>query len=259
MLDSAAIVGRERIFVIVDMHWKIGCSGYHYPEWKRFFYPEEIPQRKWFEYYCTHFNTLELNATYYKFPRHGSMRRWYERSPSGFMFAVKAPRHITHFKKFRDAQQMLNDFNGTAREALAEKLGCVLFQFPPNFVYEEERLFRITEMLDTSVKNVLEFRHDSWWNESVYETLRRENVIFCGMSHPQLPDDVIITSDTLYYRFHGVPHLYNSQYELPKLEQVAQAMSGAGNRQAYVYFNNTADGHAITNAKQLQGICELVH
>jgi uncharacterized protein YecE (DUF72 family) len=241
------------------MQWKIGCSGYHYPDWKRLFYPEDLPQRKWFEYYCTHFNTLELNATYYKFPRLEPMRRWHERSPAGFTFAVKAPRHITHFKKFRDAQQMLTDFNGTAREALAEKLGCVLFQFPSNFVYDEERLLRITEVLDASVKNVFEFRHESWWNEAVYAALRRSNVVFCGMSHPLLPDDVIVTADTLYYRFHGVPHLYTSQYESPRLEQVAQAMSSAGNGKALIYFNNTADGHAIANAKQLQGICEPVH
>jgi len=241
------------------MRWKIGCSGYHYPDWRGLFYPEDVPQRKWFEYYCTHFNTLELNATYYKFPRKEVMRRWYERSPADFTFAVKAPRHITHFKKFRDAQQMSSDFNGTAREALGEKLGCVLFQFPSNFVYEEERLLRITEMLDASVPNVLEFRHESWWNDEVYRTLRKANVTFCSMSHPSLPDDVIVTTDKLYYRFHGVPHVYNSLYNMSKLEQLAQAMNVAASTESYIYFNNTAEGHALTNARQLQGICELVH
>jgi len=243
-----------------DMEWKIGCSGYHYPEWRRIFYPEDVPQRKWFEFYCRHFNTLELNVTYYKFPRIEFLRNWFTRSPEGFSFTIKAPRNITHFKKFRDAQRMLNDFNEMAKEGLAEKLGCVLFQFPPNFQYEPERLSRILDMLDGSVRNVLEFRHISWWNQDAYDAFAKAKISFCGMSHPSLPDQVIRTTDTLYYRFHGVPHLYHSQYEVRQLEAIANEMlSQRGARQSYVYFNNTAEGHAITNAKQLQDICELVH
>lgn len=241
------------------MEWKIGCSGYHYPEWKRNFYPQGIAQRKWFEYYCSHFKTLELNMTYYKFPRLEFLKGWHERAPDGFTFTVKAPRHITHFKKFRDARQMLDDFNGTTREGLAEKLGCVLFQFPPNFAYDTERLARITELLGASMRNVLEFRHQSWWNMEVYQALAKANITFCGISHPALPDDVIATTDVLYYRFHGVPHLYKSRYENQKLEQAVQQMLNSGSGSAFVYFNNTADAHAITNAKQLQDICELVH
>lgn len=241
------------------MEWKIGCSGYHYPEWKGEFYPETLSQRKWFEYYSTHFNTLELNVTYYKFPRTEALRRWYDRSPAGFSFTVKAPRHITHFKKFNDAHRMVGEFNRAVSEGLADKLGCVLFQFPSNFQYDPERLGRITGMIDRSVKTVLEFRHSSWWHPSVYETLREANIIFSGMSHPSLPDEVVSTLDTLYYRFHGVPHLYNSAYETQKLEQIAQKIISSGVRQAYLYFNNTAAGHAITNAKQLQDICEFVH
>ena len=241
------------------MEWKIGCSGYHYPEWKGTFYPTGVAQRKWFEYYSTHFNTLELNVTYYKFPRVEAIHRWYERSPAGFSFAVKAPRHITHHKKFVEAQRMINDFNTAIKEGLKDKLGCVLFQFPSNFRFEPDRLLRITDMLDPSVKNVLEFRHVSWWTPGVYEALTKANVAFCGMSHPSLPDQVLTTTNTLYYRFHGVPHLYNSLYEIQKLEQVVQQIVNSSATQAYIYFNNTAAGHAITNAKQLHEICELVH
>jgi uncharacterized protein YecE (DUF72 family) len=242
------------------MEWKIGCSGYHYPEWKGIFYPQDVHQRKWFEYYCQNFNTLELNQTYYKFPRVDVLKKWYARSPGGFSFTVKAPRHITHFKKFRDAQRMLHEFNDTVKDGLSEKLGCVLFQFPSAFQYEPGRLSRIIDMLDKSVRNVLEFRHDSWWNQAVYEALRNSKITFSGMSHPNLPDTVVATAETLYYRFHGVPHLYNSGYEAQKLEQaVQQILSQPGGRQAFVYFNNTAEGHAVINARQLQDICELVH
>ena len=242
------------------MEWKIGCSGYHYPEWKGLFYPRDIPQRKWFEFYCENFNTLELNVTYYKFPSVEILKNWYSRSPAGFSFTVKAPRYITHFKKFAEAQRMLQDFNNATREGLSEKLGCVLFQFPSTFQYEPDRLSRIIGMLDGSVRNVVEFRHESWWNAGVFKALGKANITFCGMSHPTLPDTVIANTDTLYYRFHGVPHLYSSEYEVQKLEQTVQQMlKQRGGRRAFVFFNNTAEGHAVLNARQLQDICELVH
>lgn len=242
------------------MEWKIGCSGYHYPEWKRLFYPEGIPQNKWFEYYCEHFNTLELNVTYYRFPRPEVLRKWYARSPAGFTFTVKAPRFITHFRKFRDAQRMLGDFGAVTKAGLSEKLGSVLFQFPANFQYTTERLMRILEMLDISVQNVLEFRHPSWWDPEVYAALREANVSFCGMSHPDLPDTVVCTSPVLYYRFHGVPHLYNSEYTTQRLEQIVrEIVKHRQAREVFAYFNNTAEAHAVNNARQLQEICELVH
>lgn len=242
------------------MEWRIGCSGYHYPEWKRIFYPDDIPQRKWFEYYCEHFNTLELNATYYKFPRPEVLRKWHSRAPKDFLFTVKAPRHITHFKKFNKAQRMLEDFIGAAREGLGEKLGCILFQFPANFHFDTERLGRITGLLDRSIKNVVEFRHESWWNPEVYEALTQAGIIFSGMSHPNLPEEVVRTTDTLYYRFHGVPHLYISSYEAEKLEKaVHEMLSHRPIGEAFIYFNNTAEGHAVSNARELQGICEPVH
>src|SRR5690606_7984651 len=152
-----------------------------------------------------------------------------------------------------------SDFYRVATDGLGRKLGCVLFQFPADYTFREDRLLRITGLLDSSVTNVLEFRHASWWNDTVFETLKRANVSFCGMSHPSLPDEVMATTDTIYYRFHGVPHLYQSRYETAKLEQVVQDIQRQGGRRAFVFFNNTAEGHAITNAKQLQEICEFVH
>jgi uncharacterized protein YecE (DUF72 family) len=241
------------------MEWKIGCSGYHYPDWKRVFYPDELPQKKWFEYYCTYFNTLELNGTYYKVPRLEFFKKCYSASPQGFTFTVKAPRNITDSNKFTAAQKSLQDFNAFVTEGLGEKLGCVLFQFPANFQYELGRLERLTAMLDSSIKSVLEFRHASWWQPQVYDALAKSNISFCGMSHPTLPESVIRTTERIYYRFQGVPHLYNSKYESAKLEQFAQELLRIPDaRQAHIYFNNTADGHAVTNARQLQDICELV-
>lgn len=234
------------------MEWRIGCSGYYYPEWKGVFYPDDLSQKKWLDFYCSRFNTLELNVTYYRFPRLDTLRTWKAQSPADFRFTLKAPRYITHFRKFTQAQKMLADFYQVAVDGLGEKLGCVLFQFPASFQYEADRLARITEMLDPSVQNVLEYRHVSWWRPEVMDLLAQLGVAFCGMSHPELPDRVIATTDIVYYRFHGVPFLYNSRYDTGKLEDIVREIEKAGGQKAFIYFNNTAQGHAVVNARELQ-------
>lgn len=242
------------------MNWKIGCSGYHYSEWRGLFYPQDIPKTRWFEFYCEHFSTIELNTTFYRFPRVEFLKTWYHRSPENFSFSVKAPRLITHFKRLKDAQKYLADFYKALRDGLQNKLGCVLFQFPANFRFEEEYLERIVNLLDPDFNNVVEFRHPSWWSEGPLKALSDHQIIFAGMSHPELPDRIAKSSDTIYYRFHGVPHLYISRYEQQELERIALAIQEQDNiKQAYIYFNNTAEGAAIVNSKQFREICELVH
>ena len=110
--------------------WHIGCSGFYYPDWKLKFYPEGLPQSKWFEYYSSKFNTLELNNTFYRFPQIAALQTWYRRSPASFLFSVKAPRLITHYNKFENSQPLLTDFYTAISAGLKEKLGCVLFQLP---------------------------------------------------------------------------------------------------------------------------------
>jgi uncharacterized protein YecE (DUF72 family) len=239
--------------------FRIGCSGYQYNAWKHFFYPDELPKANWFEFYCQHFNTIELNMTYYKFPRAPLLRKWYDRSPADFTFSVKAPRVITHFKKLNDAKNYLKDFYNAVSAGLQEKTGCVLFQFPSHFQYSENDLERIAELLDPSFRNVVEFRNASWWNTTVYNSLAGREIIFSGMSHPELPDAVVVSNKTLYFRFHGVPHLYSSRYQLADLEAVASQVIESNAKHAYIIFNNAAEGAAITNAKQFQEIIELVH
>src|SRR5437868_13191221 len=110
------------------MQWHIGCSGYHYSSWKEVFYPKDLPQKKWFDFYASRFDTLELNVTFYRFPQLRFLQNWYSISPDGFSFAVKAPRLITHFKQFNECERLLDDFYTTTKEGLAEKLGPLLFQ-----------------------------------------------------------------------------------------------------------------------------------
>lgn len=235
------------------IQWRIGCSGFHYREWKDLFYPPETPQRKWFDYYCTRFNTLELNYTFYRFPQIAPLEGWYYKSPPNFKFSIKAPRLITHFKQFKDVRPLLDDFYNVAKEGLKDKLGPVLFQFHPKTVYTPELLEEILAQLDPEVSNVLEFRDASWWREDVYQALAAQKIVFCGISHPHLPNTPVVNRPLAYYRFHGVPILYKSEYSTQFLDEVSDSINADEQvREAYLYLNNTAKGHAIKNALYLQ-------
>lgn len=234
------------------MKWYIGCSGFHYSDWKIKFYPEGLPQRKWFDYYCEHFDTLELNVTFYRFPQLSFLQNWYQKSPPGFRFSVKAPRAITHYKKFNDVTGMITSFYDTINNGLQEKLGPVLFQMPPNFQYSNEKLERIIKNLNPSFNNVLELRHVSWWQDEIYKKLAANNITFCGMSHPTLPDAVIQNTPSVYYRFHGVPDLYRSSYSIEFLQGVVNAIKqNPAATQGWFYFNNDYDAIGVTNAKDM--------
>jgi len=237
------------------MDWHIGCSGFHYNHWKLWFYPEVLPQRKWFDYYCEHFSTLELNVTFYRFPQLSFLQGWYDKSPADFRFAVKAPRAITHYKKFNDTTTLIGSFYETINIGLKEKLGPVLFQMPPTYNYTEERLDRIINSLDNSFINVLEPRHISWWNNDVITELGKHNISFCGMSHPLLPDEVVQNTPEVYYRFHGVPLLYTSPYSNDFLQQVVDRVKANPTVKAgWFYFNNDSQVAAIDNAKTMIGL-----
>lgn len=239
------------------IEWHIGCSGFSYKDLKEIFYPKGLPQSKWFEYYCTFFNTVELNTTFYRFPQISTLQSWYQRSPKDFAFSVKGPRVITHYKKMEDCEQLLFDFYNIIAEGLKEKAACILFQFPPSFEYTLERLEKMIEILNPHFSNVVEFRHVSWWNEDVYKKLGKNKITFSGISHPRLPDDFIENAFLFYYRMHGVPRLYQSAYAASFLKEIVEAIkSSAKIKKAFIYFNNTMGGTAIKNAKE---VIELLH
>ena len=233
--------------------WQIGCSGFHYKHWKELFYPAGLAQSKWFDYYNDHFKTLELNVTFYRFPKLSFLDTWYKNSPENFMFSVKAPRAITHYRQFINTDQFIADFYGTIQEGLKEKLGCVLFQMPGRMVYKPEKLERIVNSLDPAFTNVLEFRNESWWRPEVYDKLALHNITFCGMSHPDLPDEMVQNTKTVYFRFHGVPHLYRSKYNIAVLKKMSDEIeSNPAVKEAFIYFNNDIDGSAVANAKEME-------
>jgi len=232
----------------------IGCSGFHYKEWKEFFYPEKLPQSKWFEFYCEHFNTLELNSTFYKFPTEKSLANWHDTSPDDFKFSVKAPRLITHYKKFSECESLLHDFYSGVRAGLKKKLGYILFQLSPQIPYSSEFLQQIIKSIDPTFQNAFEFRNASWWNDDVFEKFKKNNLVFCGVSFPKLRDEVIKTGKNLYYRFHGVPVLYKSVYDGKFIENIYQQIHNLSPNEAWIYFNNTWGNAAIINSRYLQQI-----
>ncbi len=236
------------------MKWNIGCSGFYYKEWKEIFYPNGLAQKDWFKYYCRHFNTIEINSTFYKMPTQKSFEKWYTESPEDFLFTIKAPRLITHYKQLKDCEILLSDFYTAVLNGLKNKLACVLFQFPPKFDFTEERLSALLALLNQRLVNVVEFRHSSWWNEKVYHRLTEKGIVFSGQSYPSnLPDAVIHNSNIVYYRFHGKPILYKSTYPIETiLETVRQIPLTSG--QVFIYFNNTWGIGALTNARELQRV-----
>lgn len=236
-----------------ELQWYIGCSGFYYKEWKEVFYPKGLPQQQWFSFYCQHFNTLELNVTFYRFPELKLLQNWYQKAPSQFIFSAKVPQLITHQKKFEGTADILKEYYDVLSNGLAEKLGGVLFQLPPQLIYSEEKLNTIIAQLDTSFTNVIEFRHISWWRKEVMDILSHHHITFCGVSYPGLMDDVVMNTPVCYYRFHGVPKVYYSSYDEAFLQKVVTAIKGNSRTQkAYLYFNNTAAAAALANAQCVQ-------
>jgi len=239
------------------MNVHIGCSGYNYREWKGMFYPENIPQSKWLEYYTEHYNTVEINASFYRFPSGKSLKIWYDKTPTNFRFSLKANNQITHFKKFNGTQELINEFYDVADKSLKDKLECILFQLPPSVKYSRETLDRIVEQLNPAFNNVLEFRDAGWWNEDVYKILKSNKIIFCISSYPGLPDDFVKTTDTVYVRLHGKTELYKSNYSNHELQQLRDSIDRSKAKHAFIYFDNTWGGNAIANAQTMQQLMNV--
>ncbi|MDR7210833.1 DUF72 domain-containing protein [Flavobacterium piscis] len=229
----------------------IGCSSYNNRYWKGIFYPENLPSSKWFDYYCQHFDTYEFNGSFYKFPTVKTFDNWYKKAPDDFIFSVKVPKEITHIKKFTDCSSLISDFYTICETGLKEKLGCILFQLPPSYDYSKERLNLIIMSLDPKFKNVIEFRHESWWNEEVWEAFLVNNITFCSVSYPKLPETIFTEFPLLYIRLHGNLKLFYSGYSPTELSHIKNKIK---EKNAFVYFNNTAGTEGILNALEFKKI-----
>lgn len=230
----------------------IGCSGWSYKGWKGFFYPDDLPVKEYFSYYTRFFKTVELNTTFYRFPTQKTVQAWYALAPKEFKYSLKSSRFITHIKRFKNVQEPLKRVYGLS-DILAEKMGCFLFQFPASFHFTPENLERLIGQLDSVYKNVIEFRHPSWWDSYVFEAFESKNIRFCTVSGFDLPNNLVVINKQAYIRFHGDP-AYSSLYSEKILSEWGQILKAASLEEAWIYFNNDRHAYAVQNALYLKGL-----
>jgi uncharacterized protein YecE (DUF72 family) len=233
------------------MIYHLGTSGWSYSDWRGRFYPEEVGQKEWLPYYAQHFNTVEINMTFYRFPKPETLRGWLDKTPPGFSFTLKANRQITHLKKIKGVKSQVRYFYILA-DSLRERLGCILFQLPPSLTFDLELLKDFLLTLSPQYKNVIEFRHESWYRDEVYELLRTHNITICVVSAPELPDYIVETSEISYYRFHGRIGWYKYNYSDEELKDWAEEIKKTRAKECYIYFNNDYQAYAVWNCKRLE-------
>lgn len=235
----------------------VGTSGWHYKHWLGDFYPERYPTAKMLSYYARGFETVEINNSFYRLPEESTFRQWKEQVPPGFIFAVKASRFITHIKRLRQPKDSI-DLLLKRAAPLGEAMGPILFQLPPNWKVDLERLREFLDVLPKPLHVTLEFRDPSWNNDQVYELLRLHNVAHCLHDWREMPWPRELTADFTYIRFHGSGERYGGNYPEKVLRHWAEKINGWGDRlkQVYVYFNNDTGGHAIPNACALRQMLE---
>jgi uncharacterized protein YecE (DUF72 family) len=213
-----------------------------------------MPTKEWFSFYAEHFSTVELNAPFYSWPTLAGVEAWRRQAGDRDMiYTVKVSELITHIKKFEGTETLVQDFSFIA-DLLGPRMGCFLFQLPPSVHYTPELLQTILRQLDPTRRNVVEFRHESWWNEEVFAAFRDTGAIFCSCSGPRLPDQLIKTAGDVYIRFHGVERWYRHDYTHEELLVWAHRIRDAGTKRVWIYFNNDFDGYAVKNAAMLNEI-----
>jgi uncharacterized protein YecE (DUF72 family) len=237
-------MGREKVH--------IGTSGWHYEHWKGPFYDEDLAEEHFLEFYAGRFHTVEVNNTFYQLPARETLIGWRDSVPDSFVFAVKASRYITHMKKLTDPTEPVTGFLDRIK-VLEGKLGPVLFQLPPHWNCDLERLERFLDILPRSYRYVFEFRDPSWFNSQVYEMLAEHGAAFCIYYLGGDPSPKQVTADLVYVRLHGPDGPYKGSYTTEMLAGWAGAFStwsGQG-KDIYCYFNNDPGGNAPRDASRL--------
>lgn len=231
----------------------LGTSGWSYAGWKGIFYPPGLPPRDWLGFYARHFATVEINMTFYRLPKPETLKGWVDKTPPGFCFTLKANRLITHLKRLRGVSGDVRDFYALA-ETLGRKLGCVLFQLPPSIPQDLELLAGFLGTLSPGYRNVIEFRHASWYDPRVFELMRRHGTGFCTVPSGSVPDATVETSAVAYFRFHGPTGRYDSSYSDQELAGWAAVIKRAAAAERFVYFNNDVQGFAVRNGLKMRDL-----
>jgi uncharacterized protein YecE (DUF72 family) len=232
---------------------RVGCSGWSYAHWRGVVYPEGLPQRRWLEHYVTLFDTVEINATFYRLPRRATVASWAEETPSEFLFAVKASRYLTHVRRLRDPGAGIERFYACMEPLSAsKKLGPVLWQLPETFHRDDDRLANALDELPPG-RHCFEFRHASWFTPDVYALLREHGAALVIGDHPARPFQAHeLTADWAYVRFHHGRRGRRGNYSERELDAWARRLrSWRREADVYAYFNNDWEGFAVRNGRRL--------
>jgi uncharacterized protein YecE (DUF72 family) len=239
---------------------RIGCSGWAYPHWRERFYPKGLPQRRWLAHYAEHFDTVEINNTFYRLPSASAVEGWVEQSPPGFVFAVKASRYLTHIKRLKTLDPYLERFFEPLEPLVrGEKLGPLLWQFPQNFHRDDGRLEHALRALPPG-RHAFEFRHDSWFTEDVYGLLSEHGaaLVIGDESSRWVSSPRVRTADWTYVRLHHGTRGRHGNYSKSEIQTWARRISQwRRDTEVYVYLNNDWEGYALRNAELLKDLLGL--
>ncbi|MHB0877111.1 MAG: DUF72 domain-containing protein [Anaerolineae bacterium] len=233
----------------------VGTSGWHYGHWSGPFYPADMPAERFLGFYAERFGTVEINNSFYHLPQAETFVHWRDSVPPGFVFAVKASRYITHMKKLKDPETPLANVLGRAA-LLGDRLGPVLFQLPPHWRLNLERLRAFLQALPEGGRYVFEFREGSWFDSGVYEALAQRGAALCIYNAGGRWTPFEVTAAFVYVRMHGPGH--EGHYTTADLADLAESVTGwsESGRDVYCYFNNDQAGYAVRDALELRGMLQ---
>jgi uncharacterized protein YecE (DUF72 family) len=234
---------------------RVGCSGWNYAHWRERVYPKGLPPKRWLEHYATLFDTVEVNSTFYRLPKVPAVRGWIEQSPPGFLFAVKLSRYLTHIRRLGGLETGIPLFyERIAPLADSPKLGPVLWQLPPTFKRDDERLASALAALPGG-RHAFEFRHRTWYVEEVYELLRGRGVALVIPDSPKYPfRELELTADWTFVRFHHGTRGRRGNYSETEIAEWAERIAGwrSDGLDVYAYYNNDWEGFAVRNGLRLR-------
>jgi uncharacterized protein YecE (DUF72 family) len=236
---------------------RIGCSGWQYRHWRGDLYPRDLPQDRWFEFYAERFDTVELNNSFYRLPEADVFDAWARRSPPGFLVAVKASRYLTHIRRLREPQEAL-DRLWIRASRLGDHLGPMLYQLPPRWKRNTERLAAFADAVPRGGLQAVELRDPDWYHPDTYAALERGQLALCLHDMPGSESPRERIGPFVYVRFHGAGQRYGGGYSGQALSAwadrlVAWAADGAA---CFAYFNNDLGGHAFRDAVRLREMVE---
>jgi uncharacterized protein YecE (DUF72 family) len=232
----------------------VGTSGWSYRSWRGPFFPAELPARSHLEYYAERFPTTELNGVFYRTPTVEAVRGWAERTPGDFVFAWKASKFITHWKRLQDTSRNSLTLMESRLRLLGPKAGPVLFQLPPQFEKDRERLASFLKLLRAKRQYAFEFRHPSWYENDILDLLRDNGIALCISDHHDAPSPWLATANHVYVRGHGPQGRYRGRYSRVTLKKWARWAKGLrhSGHGVYVYFDNDQKSAAPKDAQQLR-------